>query len=158
MTWLVSPSVPDRHAEIGHNVSDEPDVVAALCYANRTKAIHEQTRLIAEAGGRQRPRRKRRARSTALVTANVFNANGGSIGHGRASEDQALREVQRRHVCGSLLTRQLPLIGDTNPSWRIVVRGWLLTAADRAALARHGASEIRMKPCNADVLLHASKS
>ena len=47
------------------------------------------------------------------------------------------------------------LIADTKPCKRIVVTGWLLSAADRAALTRYGVTEIYMKPCNTDELLQA---
>lgn len=48
------------------------------------------------------------------------------------------------------------LLGDKNPSLRrIVVTGWLLSAADRDALTRGGVTAIYQKPCNLDVLLRA---
>jgi CheY-like chemotaxis protein len=49
------------------------------------------------------------------------------------------------------------LIGDTIPCRRIVVTGWILSAADRAALRRHGVTAIYEKPCDPEALLDALK-
>jgi CheY-like chemotaxis protein len=50
------------------------------------------------------------------------------------------------------------LIGEEIPCRRIVVTGWRLSAAERAALTRHGVTAIYSKPCDIDALLRVLNS